>query len=310
MAAKRFRVLILGYGEIGHAIGHLLGARHELTVWQRRPGAGMPVVDPLRAAVASDFVFFCVPCQAHFALASRLQPALTPKTVCVTIAKGLDDAGRLAIEVFREVLPNVPAGVLYGPMIAEEVCAAKPAFAQFASDNAACTDRALRLFEHSELSIEATSDPVGVSWLAVLKNVYAMLFGIADEWGLGDNTRGFLTVAAMREMQHIVFDRTGTEPRPHELAGLGDLVTTGTSAGSHHRELGRRLARGEHQGLEGEGVHTLAMIRRLGLVDLSRYPLCRLLDTALQQQTVLSRAMFETYLRSPLLLFTPRDAGR
>ena len=35
------------------------------------------------------------------------------------------------------------------------------------------------------------------------------------------------------------------------LAGLGDLITTATSAGSHHHDLGRRLARGEHAGLAG-----------------------------------------------------------
>jgi glycerol-3-phosphate dehydrogenase (NAD(P)+) len=124
--------------------------------------------------------------------------------------------------------------------------------------------------------LEYSADVQGISWASVLKNVYALLFGAADELGLGDNVRGYLAVAALSEMVRIVVQMGGHESSARQLAGLGDLITTATSAGSHHHELGRLLARGERDRLSGEGIHTLAMVRKSDLFNDSAYPLFRL----------------------------------
>jgi glycerol-3-phosphate dehydrogenase (NAD(P)+) len=34
---ERFRVLILGYGEMGHAMEHLLKERQQLDIWEKYP---------------------------------------------------------------------------------------------------------------------------------------------------------------------------------------------------------------------------------------------------------------------------------
>ena len=49
-----------------------------------------------------------------------------------------------------------------------------------------------------------SEDITGINWSVILKNVYAMAFGMADELGLGDNMRGFLMVMALRELDTIV----------------------------------------------------------------------------------------------------------
>jgi glycerol-3-phosphate dehydrogenase (NAD(P)+) len=138
------------------------------------------------------------------------------------------------------------------------------------------------LFRGTSLVVEHTQDRLGIAWAAVLKNVYAMLFGVADELGLGDNTRGFLTVAAMRELQALLRRLGALSTAPYQLAGLGDLITTATSAGSHHHELGRRLARGE-RGLAGEGVHTLAMLERYRSFDTADCPLLQVMAEGLRE---------------------------
>jgi glycerol-3-phosphate dehydrogenase len=55
----------------------------------------------------------------------------------------------------------------------------------------------------------------------ILKNVYAMVFGMADELQLGDNMRGYLSVAALRELDQIVLKMGGQAGSPYHLAGLG-----------------------------------------------------------------------------------------
>jgi glycerol-3-phosphate dehydrogenase (NAD(P)+) len=103
-----------------------------------------------------------------------------------------------------------------------------------------------------------------------------MVIGAADELALGDNMRGYLMVAAMHEMDAIVMQLGGSATTSHHLAGLGDLVTTATSASSHHHELGGMLVRGELDAIRGEGIHTLAMVRKHALINFDDYPLFKL----------------------------------
>lgn len=161
-------------------------------------------------------------------------------------------------------------------MISEEIRAGRYAFAQLGGDVDSYT-KIRELYQGSRLYIEHTLDITGISWSVILKNVYSMVFGMADELQLGDNMRGYLAVAALRELDQIVRTMGGQAGSPYHLAGLGDLITTATSEDSHHHELGRKLARGETRGIEGEGVHTLDMVSQHHLLREADYPLFQLI---------------------------------
>ena len=277
-----FRVLILGHGEMGRTMEYLLRPRHSLTVWERHPAPGSPAVVLESAASQHDFILFCLPASPHFQLATRLRPHLQPECLCLSVAKGLDEHGRTAAQALTEALGSASAfGVLYGPMISEEIRDGRPAFAQAGMEHAEAYRRLRELFAGTSLYLEHTSDITGISWSAVLKNVYAILFGVSDEIGLGDNTRGYLAVAAVAELEQIVTVLGGRPGTARRLSGLGDLITTATSAGSHHHEVGRRLARGQAEALAGEGVHTLKMVHAHGLFDSHHYPLFDLIGRLL-----------------------------
>jgi glycerol-3-phosphate dehydrogenase (NAD(P)+) len=289
-------VLIIGYGEMGHAMEYLLAPRHRLSFWDIRPVTGHPAVTPEAAAVDADFIVYCVPVTPLAGLATRLLPAIPESCISLSVAKGLDGQGRPAARILAEVYGTArDYGVLYGPMIAEEIRAGRHAFAQAGLSRADAHVEITGLFAGSGLHLEYSADIAGISWASVLKNVYAMLFGAADELGLGDNVRGHLVVRALGEMQAIVAGKGGRAESALQLAGLGDLVTTATSAGSHHRELGRRLAQGECGRLTGEGIHTLDMVRRFGLIDTGSRPLFRLAQ-ALVDEPENARAALSGYL--------------
>lgn len=262
---------------MGHAMEYLLSPRHSVRVWTRKGVRGEEGVTLEAAAGESNFVIFCVPANPIAELAARTRPHLKPDTLCASMAKGLDEYGRTAAGAFAATFGDGgPFGVMYGPMIAEEIRVGRPGFAQFGTANRADFARFAALFAGTTLYLEHTTDIEGISWAAVLKNVYVMLFGVSDELGLGDNTRGYLAAAVMGEMVEVIAALGAGEPPLCSLAGLGDLVTTATSAGSHHRELGRRLARGERDADHGEGLHTLAILERRELIDVKRYPLLSL----------------------------------
>jgi glycerol-3-phosphate dehydrogenase (NAD(P)+) len=270
----RLRVLILGYGEMGHAMEYLLGTRHDVRIWNM----GEVVRGRHRKlegeATEAQVVLFCLPVNPHFEIASRIAPHLPADSVCLTIAKGLDESGRTAAQVFDSVFQGSHRyGVIYGPMIAEEIRAGRHGFADAVLSDAADFDVMNDLFRGSTLVCQQASDLHGRSWSVILKNVYAILFGMADEMKLGKNMRGHLMVAAMAELSGIVQAFGGQAHTPYSYAGLGDLMTTGTSEDSHHHSLGRKLVLGEWGDISGEGVHTLKMVEKFKVFDWRAYPL-------------------------------------
>jgi len=290
-AAGRARVLILGYGEMGHAMEFLLGPRASLDIWQRRAPA-----EALEAAAArAEFVLFCVPGHAHAELAARLAARLAPTGLCLTVAKGLAPDGRTPAEVLAEIFGRERTVVLYGPMIAEEICTGRPAFGECGSADAAAAARAAALFAGSTLRLETARDVVGLSWSAMLKNVYAIAFGMADELALGDNVRGVLAAGALQELAALTRHFGGEPDTPHRWAGLGDLITTATSAGSHHHELGRLVVRGE-PGLGGEGINTLNALHARPRFAVERFPLFELIAASVREPAS-ATARLQAYLR-------------
>jgi glycerol-3-phosphate dehydrogenase (NAD(P)+) len=271
------KILVIGYGEMGHAMEFLLAGHYELMFHDIRSMEGHASVALESGAAQADYVIYCVPVTPLAGLAERVVGQLNDHSISLSVAKGLNDKGCPAADIFREVYAGRhDYGVLYGPMIAEEILAGRPAFAQVGVSVPGVFEKVTSLFAGTALTLEYSADLPGITWASVLKNVYALLFGAADELGLGDNVRGYLAVAVLAEMAGIVVQMGGHESSARQLAGLGDLITTATSAGSHHHELGRLLARGERDALSGEGIHTLAMVHKYDLFNASAYPLFRL----------------------------------
>lgn len=278
------RVLIVGYGEMGHAMEHLLIGKHPVAIHDSRSVEGIPAINVEQQASLADFLLLCVPATPHHELLARLAPHLQSHCICISIAKGLDEQGRTPAQIYRQAFDGrQPYALLYGPMISEEIRADRYAFAELGCADASIYHRVRDLFQDTRLCIRHSTDITGISWAVILKNVYAIAFGIADELQLGDNMRGFLTVTALHELISIVGLMGGKPSAPLHLAGLGDLITTATSAGSHHHELGCRLARGVTEDISGEGIHALAMVEKYQLFDTTAYPLYCLIHDAVQE---------------------------
>lgn len=290
-------VLILGYGEMGHALEYLLAARHDVRIWNMGAVVRGSHATLEEEVAEAQVILFCLPANPHHEIATRIAPQVAPDCLCLSIAKGLDESGRTAAQVFGQVFAGkCHYGVVYGPMISEEIRAGRHAFADVVLSDATDFGVIHSLFRGTTLVCRQARDMHGHSWSVILKNVYAILFGVADELKLGDNLRGHLTVAAMAELSGIVQSFGGQAHTPYGYAGLGDLLATATSEDTHHHELGRKLARGEWSDISGEGVHTLQMVEKYHLFDWRGYPLFALShDIVTAPQTLHER--LEKYLR-------------
>ena len=272
------RVVIAGYGQMGHAMETLLQERAVFTIWDIAPKRLEPPAAITAAATGCDFLLVCVPTAAHEAVLGSLAALLQAGIGVMSIAKGLDDEGRTAADILAAGLGGKTSwGVLGGPMIANEIHARRPAFAQLGTGEAALYARATALFHGSGLRLSHAPEPRVVSWCGVLKNVYAPLIGISDALGWGDNARGYLVMAALQEMQRLIAAFTGMAGAVYAEAGLADFVTTVTSRSSHHHALGQAVARGQMPVPGSEGVHSLAVMQQRGMIEFRE---CSLLGVA------------------------------
>ena len=296
--STQFNVLILGYGEMGHAMQHLLGERYSLSIWVRKLTENIQPVSLEKLVPEADIILFCLPVNPHYEILTRIKPLLKKQCLCLSIAKGLDESGNTASEIFSDVLGSeYDYALLYGPMISEEIRTDQYAFAQAGCINSKIFSSIKQLFDGSKLYLQHTTDITGISWSVILKNVYALIFGMADELQLGDNMRGFLAFASLQELDRIVQFMGGQPGSPYDMAGIGDLITTATSEASHHHELGRKLARGEFKEIRGEGIHTLEMVRTHQMFDIKKYPLFQLIDSIVNRHEN-ARQAIDIYLKT------------
>ncbi len=278
----RKKILILGYGEMGHAMQTLLEPFHEVSIWNRSTVDGKNFL-PLESLVPkAEIIIFCLPANAHEDLVKTLLPLMDKSRVCISIAKGLNESALTAAEIFKKYLENYC--LIYGPMISEELCAGKAGFAQFGCSHPIHEATILELYTPTALHLKRTDDITGISWSVILKNVYALAFGMIDELEMSKNVLGFLTVIALDELDTIAESLGGKKGCSFGLAGLGDLITTGSSEDSRHHTLGRRIARGDFSDMRAEGTHTLLMVEKFNRFKWEEYPLFTTIKKIVSQE--------------------------
>ncbi len=248
-------IAIIGAGGIGKAIAHVLEkADTSVSFWDtdegKRSGTLKDVLQYARV------VFFCIPSHALPSALPTITPVLGWGSVVVTVSKGLTGA-ETPEAMFETCIEPRRFVALMGPMLADELMRDQGGAAVAASASRESADVVRNLFARTALRVETSDDVRGVMLAGVLKNVYAIELGCAQELGLGRNTLGELVSRAVREMAYIVERLGGDERSAYGLPGLGDLVATGFSQDSRNCAFGRALAKGEKPDFMTEGKMSL-----------------------------------------------------
>ena len=108
----------------------------------------------------------------------------------------------------------------------------------------------------------------GVEFAGALKNIYAIICGMADSLEVGENALGLILTRSMAEMSRFAVAKGANPMTFLGLAGMGDLVATCTSKLSRNYQLGYNLGKGmkideakEKIGQVAEGIRTLEVIK-------------------------------------------------
>ncbi len=277
---KTDQIGIVGAGEIGRALGHVLEKAGSRVLYYDREDDRTTTASIGDLVAACNLLLICVPSWASRDVVGRIAKHINPQypPLIISLSKGVESGFATMDQILRQMLPEgAPYGLLYGPMIASELVAhAMGAGVLALSDNE--YDSMVRdVFAKARVYLELSGDLHGTAVCGALKNVYAMTFGVCDGLRLGSNARGRLSVVVVREMKRIL-QRVGADPATAEgLAGLGDLMASGTDDRSFNYRVGRSIAeRIADARVKSEGLATLQELPHA--VKLEEFPLANLMN--------------------------------
>ena len=289
-------VAVIGAGNFGTVIANIIAGNGTPTrLWMRDeeqladmrrhnenrrylPGHAIhrniiPTTDLEQAVSSSELVFVTVPSSSFRQVARDIGIHLKNGTYAVSATKGVEtETFKLMSEILAEELPPSSVGVLSGPNLAEEIAAGK-----FAGTVIASGDRMLREFVQQRLSsatfrVYSSEDVYGVELGGALKNIYAIICGIATALELGQNAISLVITRSLVEMSRFAEAMKGNPYTFLGLAGVGDLVATCTSPHSRNYQLGYHIASGlslddamARLGKLAEGVNTLKAVYQRNL---------------------------------------------
>nr|WP_304641805.1 NAD(P)H-dependent glycerol-3-phosphate dehydrogenase [Pseudomonas sp.] len=284
-------VTVLGGGSFGTTLAHLIAtAGIPTTLWLRDEKAAesmrservnarylpglklhpdLQITTDLQAAVApASLVLLAIPSSAFRSVLRQIGTVLAGKGV-VSTTKGIEQPGfRLMSQIVEEEAPCARVAVLSGPNLAKEIAAGALTASVVASEDQALCREVQRVLGSRTLRIYASQDRLGVELGGALKNVYAIISGMAAALGMGENTRAMLITRALAEMTRFAV-HMGADPLTFlGLAGVGDLIVTCVSPQSRNYQVGYALGSGQsledsvaRLGQVAEGVNTLKVLR-------------------------------------------------
>ena len=203
--------------------------------------------DAAAALDGADIAAFAVPAQSLRANLAGWAPLIPSGALLVSLIKGIELGTRARMsEVICEVAGADAArvAVVAGPNLAGEIIRRQVTGTVMAcvSDEGAL---ALQAACHTPYFRPYTNtDVTGCELGGAVKNIIAIVVGVAVAMGLGDNTRALLITRGLAEMARLGSALGAQAQTFAGLAGMGDLVATCSSPLSRNRTFGENLGRG------------------------------------------------------------------
>src|SRR5262249_33458355 len=160
--------------------------------------------------------------------------------------KGIEyQTGLTMCGILAETAPKAKCATLSGPTFAIEVARDVPTAIVAASRDQATAGAVQRLFNRPAFRVYSSADLLGVELGGRPKNVIAIMAGIGDGLGFGDNSKAALVTRSIAEIRRLGVACGAQADTFTGLSGLGDLMVTCFSRHSRNRGFGERVGRGE-----------------------------------------------------------------
>ena len=220
---------------------------------------------------SSSVVFIATPSVIFETIMERIKPMIEEGSHIISCTKGIK------LNPFRSmsdiISMNIDSkknhvGVLSGPNLAREIAENKIAGTVIASSSNELIRDVKSTLSSDTFKVYSSNDLQGVELAGALKNIYAIICGMADSLNVGENAVGLILTRSMAEMSRFAVAKGANPITFLGLSGMGDLVATCTSGLSRNYQLGSNLGQGmslqeskDKVGQVAEGIRTLDVIK-------------------------------------------------
>ncbi len=213
----------------------------------------------------------------------------------VITSKGIDTShGRILSSVLYDAIQykdKVRIAALSGPNFASEIMLGKHTVTTVASTDEQFALSIAQLLSNATFSVEVCTDIIGVQVCGMMKNVFAIGYGMLVGSNSGENIKAAFLTRALREIMYAIGMFGGQKETVYTMAGIGDLIMTGHSDVSRNHLFGKSFVIGAgvarncimHNTVEG--YHTLMILYRTRKEQVElQMPICSAIYNILTQE--------------------------
>jgi len=285
-------ISVIGGGSFGTVIANIIARNgHDVRFWMRSeamvnevntghensqylPGYKLnervvATKNMVTAVGSSEIIFVAVPSSSFRDVVKNVVRHSLEEVTFVSATKGIEvDSFVLMSQILVEEAPKAIVGVLSGPNLAMEIASKNLTGTVIASNHEEVRERVKEILKSEFFRVYTNDDMFGVELGGSLKNIYAIIAGIAHALGMGYNTNSMLVTRSLTEMARFGSE-LGADPMTFlGLSGVGDLIVTCSTPLSRNYRLGLALGQGksieeaiEEVGQVAEGVNTLKQVK-------------------------------------------------
>jgi len=285
------RVAVIGGGSFGTVIANITAQNgHRVNFWMRSeelvdqvnelhensqylPGYKLnervkATHDMAEAVSDCNVIFVAVPSTSFRSVVQQVVEHAPADVILVSTTKGIESGSfMLMSQILSEEAPTAKVGVLSGPNLAKEIASNQLTGTVIASGLEEVRETIKDILKSDSFRVYTNDDMYGVELGGSLKNIYAIIAGMAAALGMGHNTNSMLVTRSLTEMARFG-RKMGADPMTFlGLAGVGDLVVTCSTPLSRNYRIGVALGKGkslleaiEEVGQVAEGVNTVKLV--------------------------------------------------
>ena len=284
------KVAVLGGGSFGTVLANIAASNgNEVTLWVRdveqalrinseganatyhpelKLSSNITASEDLNEVVLNaQTIFIATPSVIFEAIVKRIAPLINNGINVISCTKGIrHNPFKTMTDIIGDNLSikKTKIGVLSGPNLAREIADNKIAGTVIASSDKPLIDSTKQILSSNTFKIYSSSDVNGIELAGALKNIYAIICGLACSLEVGENANGLILTRSMAEMSRFAVAKGANPITFLGLAGMGDLLATCTSTLSRNFQLGAFLGKGlnlndskNEVGQVAEGIRTL-----------------------------------------------------
>jgi len=287
------KIAVLGGGSFGTVLANIAASNgYDVSLWVRdsdqalrinseganttyhpelQLSSNIEASEKLESVVKNaNIVLIATPSLIFENIVKRIAPIVEEGAHIISCTKGIKlDPFRSMSDIIKINMNSSrnSVGVLSGPNLAKEIAEEKVTGTVIASSDELLINDVKETLSSETFKIYSSDDIQGVELAGALKNIYAIICGIAESLK-AENAVGLILTRSMAEMSRFAVAKGANPITFLGLAGMGDLVATCTSNLSRNFQLGMHLGNGLKLdeaklkvGQVAEGIRTLEVIK-------------------------------------------------